>query len=234
MTETKTFGRRRALPDKRAEAFDKGASEGKGSHEGGVSALSSTAGWGGMDKMASAAGGDLFLKVEEKPTIIKILDASPFDNYVAHWLDEVEEGSKSIRCWADAGSCPLCAIGDKPKKFSACFNVISLEDPALPVLRVWEAGVKIARQLKEIALDDKKGPLDRADLYFSIKKVQKAKAVEYILERIRSRDLEEETGVKPLPDSKVAEFLADCHTDPVKETLDAETMEELVKLLLDD
>ncbi|KJK56219.1 hypothetical protein UK12_23830 [Saccharothrix sp. ST-888] len=186
-----------------------------------------------MDKLASQASGDLYLKISEDPTVIKVIDADPFDNYVAHWVEEIKEGSKSVRCWGN-DDCPLCGIGDKPKKFSACFNVVSCEDPDNPELRVWEAGVKIARQLKDIALDDRRGPLNRDDLYFTISKSQKAKAVEYHLERIRARDLEEETGVRPLSADEIAEFTADRRTEPVKELLDSGEMSQLVKMLLDD
>jgi hypothetical protein len=225
----KQFGRRRSLPDTKEAEFKKGASEGSAV----APAVTDTSGWGGMDKAAAGVGGDLYLKVEEKDTVIKILDSEPFDNYVSHWVDEVEDGSKSIRCWANA-DCPLCSIGDKPKKFAACFNVVSLADPKLPVLRVWEAGVKIARLLKEIALDEKKGPLNRADLYFSVKKVQKNKSVEYVLERIRARDLEEEYAMPPLSEEVILGFQVDAYKEPVKDTLDAADMGDIVKILLDD
>jgi hypothetical protein len=227
MSEPRTFGRRRNLPATPAPTTQNETPETPEENS------SDTGGWGTMDKLANQASGDLYLKVTEDPTVIKVLDANPFDNYVAHWIEEIKEGSKSVRCWGDS-DCPLCKIGDKPKKFSACFNVISFEDADNPELRVWEAGVKLARQLKDIALDDRRGPLNREDLYFTIAKTQKAKSVEYHLERIRARDLEEETGVKPLATNEVEQFLTDRRTEPVKELLDSTEMGSLVKTLLDD
>lgn len=231
MTETRQFGRRRTVPeaDTEAPAAPKAKAAKSSKPE---PPSSAAAGWGAMEQKAGQAGGDFYLKVTEQETVIKIMDEAPFDNYVAHWVDEIEEGSKSVRCWGDG--CPLCAIGDKAKKFSACFNVVSLSDPGNPALLVWEAGVKIARQLKEIAMDAKKGPLNREDLYFTIKKNQKAKAVEYVLERIRARDLEEEKGIEPLDEDTLAKFGPDLRDEPVKECLSADEMKDLVDLLLGD
>ncbi|MFI9271844.1 hypothetical protein ACIGXM_14155 [Kitasatospora sp. NPDC052896] len=226
MPEQRTFGRRRSLPAKTTSAP-------KESPKAEPGPASESSGWGAMDKLAGQAGGDLYLKVSEDPTVIKIIDADPFDNYVAHWVEEIREGSKSVRCWGTS-ECPLCGIGDKPKKFAACFNVISFEDPEVPELRVWEAGVKIARQLRDIALDERRGPLDRADLYFTIARTQKAKATEYHLERIRARDLAEETGIEPLDEDEITQFVAERRTEPVKELLDSAEMGDLVKTLLDD
>jgi hypothetical protein len=111
--------------------------------------------------------------------------------------------------------------------------VISLEDPNEPMLRLWECGVKIARQLKEIAMDEKRGPLDRADLYFSIRKTQKSqKNVEYHLERVRARDLADEFGVEPLTDAEINGFLAERYTEEIKPALSSEQMDELVQFII--
>lgn len=240
MAETRTYGRRRRSLPARSEAPAQQAQPAPSrvvtgrvvSTSSGPTAM---AGWDAMDKIASAAGGDLYLKVTEERTVIKILADGPFDVYASHWIDEIEDGSKSVRCWATP-DCPLCRIGDKAKRFSACFDVVSLEDPDHPALRVWEAGIKVARQLKDIATDNKRGPLDRADLYFTIRKEQKKKAVEYTLERVKDRDLEEEYGVAPLSQEALAEFVSQRHEfgDTVKETLDEEAMEEIVSLLMDE
>ncbi|MEU1816063.1 hypothetical protein ABZ543_12830 [Streptomyces roseifaciens] len=233
MTETRTYGRRRALPSSEPQP----AAEISGPVITGrvVATAQHTAmgGWDAMDKVAAASSSDLFLRVTEDPTVIKVLSDGPFDVYNNHWIDEIQDGSKSVRCWGTQ-DCPLCGIGDKPKKFSACFSVISLENPEDPVLRVWEAGIKVARQLKEIATDGKRGPLNRSDLYFSIRKTTKAKAVEYTLERIKDRDLDEEYGIVPLAPDILDGFFAERHTEPVKPVLDERDMREIVSLLLDE
>ncbi|MBD0734088.1 hypothetical protein [Streptomyces sp. CBMA29] len=249
------FGRRRSLPTSTAKpaapaptertralgrlAADARAPEGERAAavdrvRAATVATSATAGWDGFDKVAEEMSDFAnFLKVTEEPQVVKILDSEPVDVYVCHWIDEIEEGTKSFRCPGQA-NCPLCAIGDKARKFSACFNVITLEDPQDPVLRIWECGVKIARQLKDIATDDKRGPLDRPDLYFSIvKKAKTAKNVEYTLERIRARDLQEEFGITPLTDTEIARFLADRYTDEIKSALPEEELEKIASFIVD-
>lgn len=236
MTENRTFGRRRALPAKAEEAPAQAAPRvGRGSVAQAAPA-EALGGWDAMDKVASDAFADVFFRVPEEPCVIKVLDADPFDNYVCHWVDEISDGSKSVRCWGPGANCPLCGIGDKAKKFSACFSIISMEDEAAPALRVWEAGIKIAKQLRDIAQDPKKGPLDRPDLYFSIQKIAKpgAKNVEYRLERIRGRDLEEETGLRPLTKEVLELFAQERFTEPVKPALDRDEMSKIVALVMND
>lgn len=250
MPESRTYGRRRSLPARPAE--ESGSKQGRGDAaparrdtapreaiSGRVVATgagqTAMAGWDDVDKIASAASGDFYLKVTENRTVIKILSDGPFDVYASHWIDEIEDGSKSVRCWANS-ECPLCGIGDKAKRFSACFDVVSMEDPDAPAIKVWEAGIKIARQLKDIATDSKRGPLDRADLYFTIRKETKKKSVEYTLERVKERDLEEEYNVPPLTHEELVEFLSQRHEygTVVKEPLDQEAMDEVVHLLMED
>lgn len=241
MPETPTYGRRRrqlpAASETEKTGFEVGKREAVSGRvvSTGVGGQTQMAGWDAMEKTASASGSDMYLKVNEEATVIKILGDGPFDVYNSHWIDEIEDGSKSVRCWGTP-DCPLCQIGDKAKRFSACFDVISLEDPATPVLKVWEAGIKVARQLKDIATDSKRGPLNRGDLYFTIKKEQKKKSVEYTLERVKERDLYEEYDVAPLSEDALAAFLAEAHQwgDVVKDKLDEDAMAEVVDLVMED
>jgi hypothetical protein len=233
MTESRTFGRRRNLPATTADGADEPIS-GVVVATGG-DAASATAGWGATDRMIEQNSDFAqYLKITGEPTVIKVLDNAPYDNFVCHWIDEIQEGSKSIRCWGNA-DCPLCRFGDKPKKFSVCFNVITLEDPEHPALKIWEAGVKIARQLKDISLDKKRGPLNRSDLYFTIYKTQKTqKNTEYHLERIKDRDLQDEYGIDPLTDEQLERFFKERTVEPTKLALSAQEMREIVQLLMAD
>lgn len=234
---TRTIGRRRDLPATTGEPEQAKAAPISGVivKSGDQSVAPATAGWGAYDRVVEQNSDFAqYLKITADPIIIKVIDASPFDNFVCHWVDEITEGSKSIRCWGNS-ECPLCRFGDKPKKFSVCFNVVTLEDPENPALKIWESGVKIARTLKEISLDKKRGPLNRPDLYFSISKTQKStKQTEYHLERVRAEFLDEEYGVDPLPESVLAKFAADRVTEPVKQPLSAAAMREVVELLMAD
>lgn len=246
MTEPRTFGRRRTLPPsdaasasppppptrRRVEAPAPAAVVDDPQDVPEAPAVPVTAGWGGMEAVA-AAGSDFaqYLKVEERPTVFKILDDDgPFDSYMSHWVDEIEDGSKSVRCWGPDSGCPLCTVGDKAKKFSACFNVVSLSDPDHPALKIWEAGIRLARQLKEIHENARQGPLDRHNLYFAISKtVKTSKSVEYNLVRIRDDELDFE----PLTKTAVAEFAAERQTQPVKEILTADAMAAIVDLVFE-
>ncbi|MFJ4739049.1 hypothetical protein [Streptomyces sp. NPDC088775] len=241
MPETRTYGRRRRqLPATTSKTEQAGFEVGKREAVSGrvvstgAGGPTQMAGWEAMDKTAAASGSDMYLKVTEDATVIKICGDGPFDVFNSHWIEEIEDGSKSVRCWGTP-DCPLCVIGDKAKRFSACFDVISLEDPSTPALKVWEAGIKVARQLKDIATDTKRGPLNRADLYFTIKKEQKKKNVEYTLERVKERDLYEEHDIEPLSEVALEAFLTECHQwgDKVKETLDEDAMDEVVDLLME-
>lgn len=232
MTESRTFGRRRSLP---ATTDDADAPISGVVVATGGDAASATAGWGATERLIEANSDFAqYLKITGEPTVIKILDNAPYDNFVCHWIDEIQEGSKSVRCWGTS-DCPLCKFGDKPKKFSVCFNVVTLEDPDHPALKIWESGVKIARQLKDISLDPKRGPLNREDLYFTIYKTQKTqKNTEYHLERIKARDLQDEYFIDPLTDDQLERFFKDRTTEPTKLTLSAGEMRDIVQLLMTD
>lgn len=236
MTDTPVYGRRRTLPAAPAQSPEPPFGGRETAVEGRVvstpSQTPTASGWDEAERVAQASGGDVYLKITENKTVIKILAEGPFDAYNSHWIEEIEEGSKSVRCWGANTDCPLCAIGDKAKRYSACFSVVTLEDPEHPSLRVWEAGVKILRQLKEIAFDPKRGPLNRTDIYFTIRKVQKAKAVEYTLERVKERDLEEEYGVVPMTQETLRRFTDQMHTEPIKTLYNFEAMQEVADLLM--
>ncbi|MFE5853231.1 hypothetical protein ACFQ61_08415 [Streptomyces sp. NPDC056500] len=238
MSETRTYGRRRRQLPAEAATAEPASPSTREAITGRVVATGSDgstqmAGWDAVDKTAAASGADFYLKISEYPIIIKIVGDGPFDVYNSHWIEEIEEGSKSVRCVGPAQACALCNIGDKAKRFSACFDVISLEDSATPAMKVWEVGIKLARQLKDIAMDSKRGPLNRPDTYFAIKKEQKKKNTEYTLERVKERDLYEEYDIEPLTPDVLAGFRAEAHQfgDQVKEVLGAEEMSEVVDLL---
>ncbi|MFE6745924.1 hypothetical protein ACFVGM_08745 [Kitasatospora purpeofusca] len=230
----RTIGRRRDLPVPAAPEAPTPIS-GVVVRHGDQETQRSTGGWGEYDRVIESASTLAnYLKIGTKPFIIKVIDAEPFDSFVCHWIDEITNGSKSVRCWRTP-ECPLCRIGDKPNKFSACFNVISLEDPGNPALKIWEAGVRVARTLKGIGQDERRGPLDRPDLYFSVSKTETAgKSTEYVLERVKDRDLEDEYRISPLTVAQLAAFAADRVTEPIKAIYTEAAMNEVVDLLMAD
>lgn len=222
----RTFGRSRALP----AGDDKAAP------------VSSSRGWGGYQQAAATMGdANLYLKVDAEKKIILILDAAPFDFYKSHWVEQIPEGSKSVICWDslldDNGEptmperCLLCAAGDKPAKISAFFNVISLENPAIPALKIWEMGKQAADQLAEYSEQPKTSPINKDGLYFEVSKATAGKRIEYRVKDVKGRDLDEDYGIQPLPEDAIQALAKNLRTDRLKEPLDAKAMKAIVDLL---
>lgn len=222
-TPTRAFSRSRALPTDPPSAANKAT------------------GWGGYQKAASQLGdANLYLKVDAEKKIIIILDAEPFDFFTCHWVDGITEGSKSVTCWdslLDGNDnptmppCPLCRAGDKPSSVSAFFNVISLENPEVPTLKVWETGKQSADQLSEYSQQPKTSPLNKAGLYFEVSKATAGKRVQYRVNDVKGRDLSEDYGIEPLADEVIAELGKNRKTGRLKEPLDEKAMKAVLDLI---
>jgi hypothetical protein len=225
-TATRSFGRTRTL--KSPDAAPAAAPAAKG--------------WGAYQKAASTLGdANLYLKVDGEKKIIVILDDAPFDFYKSHWVEQIPEGSKSVTCWDSlldendeplmSERCALCAAGDKPAKISAFFNVISLENPSLPALKVWEMGKQAADQLAEYSEQPKTSPINKAGLYFEVSKATAGKRIEYRVKDVKGRDLEEDYGIPPLPQEVIEEMAVGKKTERLKEPLNEKQMLEVADLL---
>jgi len=222
---SKTFNRSRAVPANNSDSPAKGSSRG----------------WGAYHKAASQLGdAGSYLKVDEERRIILILDEAPFDTFNCHWVESITDGSKSVACWdslVDENEeqtmppCPLCRAGDKTTKISVFFNVISLENPAVPTLKIWEMGSQAAKQLADYADVPKTSPLNKEGLYFEVSKAKSGKRVEYRVKDVKARDLEEDYGIAPLSADVIADLAKNKKTGRVKEPLDEKQMREVLDLL---
>lgn len=198
-------------------------------------------GWGGYHKTASQLGdANVYLKVDEEKKIIIILDEAPFDFYNCHWVDQITEGSKSVTCWDSLlddndeptmPPCPLCAAGDKPSKVSAFFNVISLENPAIPSLKVWEMGKQAADQLADYSEDPKTSPINKDGLYFEVSKVKSGKRIEFRVKSVKARDLEEDYGIQPLSEETISDLAKNRKSERLKDPMDEKQMRDVLSLL---
>jgi hypothetical protein len=182
--------------------------------------VASTAGrgWGGYDKVKDSGGGDFAKtwRVPEKQTLIKFLEPEPFSTYAEHWLDGMGKGKKkSFVCLGD--DCPLCDdLGDRPRGY-AMFNILDLTDPDNPTVEAWKVGRQVANIVKEYADDSKTSPLDRVDLYWSVKRTEnksgKGTTYNTILNPVKARDLEEDWDVEPFSEKELADFESELHEE---------------------
>jgi hypothetical protein len=141
---------------------------------------------------------------EDQEEIIKILDEEPFSNYAEHWLDE-KKGKKSYVCIGE--DCPLCNIGDKPRVYSM-FNVLDLRDGEEPTVFPWKVSQTVTDVLEGYAKSERTSPINREDLYFSIRKTGGGKKgrVQTNLNPVKARDLEEDWGIVPFSGKELDAF----------------------------
>lgn len=163
-------------------------------------------GWGGFKNKREETSD--FVKnyslPEVQEEIIKILDAEPFSVYAEHWLDD-KKGKKSYVCIGD--DCPLCAIGDKPRVYTM-FNVLDLREGAEPKVYPWKVSQTVTDVLEGYAKSDRTSPIDREDLYFSIRKTgggQKGKVQTHVTP-VKARDLKEDWDIEPFSGAELDEF----------------------------
>jgi hypothetical protein len=90
-------------------------------------------------------------KPTEAVSYIKFLEEEPYAVYKRHWLKRIVGGRQQTRAYTCLDSvhdeCPLCRqLGDKPQNVSA-FNIALLSDDGVPVLKSWDVGARIFKQL---------------------------------------------------------------------------------------
>lgn len=199
-------------------------------------------GWGGVKAVAASIGsGDMFFKIEEQKKVMAFVNEDPFDWHACHWLDWITEGSKSVICWDSLrdddnnptmpDACPLCLAGDKPKKLSVFFNVVSLEDPETPILKVLEVGKMVSDMIEDYSEDSKTSPLNKAGLFFEVSKTGDQKKPTYKIIPVKARDFEEDYRFPPPTAEALAAAIKDQKFEPVKEPLSAEKMRDLADKL---
>lgn len=135
------------------------------------------------------------LRLNEDTVLVKFLQDGPFDVFGQHWVER--EGKKSFVCLRSPRideECPLCDIaGDTPRnKF--LFNVAVLSDGE-PNTQILTAPPTLARQLRAISDDDKRGPLNK--FYWAISRQGTGVQTQYILDRVRGSELAEEWELDP-------------------------------------
>jgi hypothetical protein len=185
-------------------------------------------GWSAADDtMASTSSFAQTLKPEEKAIVIKFLDDEPYVNYRRHWIERTlanrERQLRSYTCLKSfKRECPLCDAGDKAQAVSA-FNVALVGDDGVVSIKSWDVGPKIYNILKGYANDPKIAPLTRG--YFMVSRSGKKGSVNYNVQSIRERALEEDYDI-PVPSKE--DFAAlEKYTQDIVEVPNRKTLDEI-------
>lgn len=179
--------------------------------------------------IAESSGFATPLKFTSDPLIVKFLDEVPFDSFRTHWLDDAK-GRKKFRCLKN--DCPLCdPFGDEANGSSIHFNVVSFEDPDVPVFAYVEAGARLSRGLDGIAEDDRYDGLADPKLYVAISVTGPKKTPEYHCEPVKSRDLYDDWDIDALTGEDYEKFERKKYTGPVEPLPTRRELQDLVKEL---
>lgn len=133
------------------------------------------------------------LRLNEEAVLVKFLQDGPFDVFGQHWIER--EGKKSFVCLRSPRideECPLCDIaGDTPRnKFT--FNVALIENGE-PTVQILTAPPTLARQLKAISDDERRGPLHKH--FWAISRQGTGTQTQYILDRVVAAELQDDWNV---------------------------------------
>jgi hypothetical protein len=188
-------------------------------------------GWGSYEKTKQASSGfpDNF-KASNESVIVKFLDEEPFLVFLQHWIER--SGKKSFTCLES--KCPLCDdAGDKPSQ-QVSFNVIDFTDPDDPQIKVWQVGPMVADILKNFSKDKKTAPINRDDLYFSVRKETKNRKTNYYITPIKERDLLDDWDIEPLSEEDLEEFDAKAYDEDILQVTRRTELKGIVREILND
>jgi hypothetical protein len=169
------------------------------------------------------------LKVTDKAVLVKFLEPDNFDTYRTHWVEGLPKGVKnSYTCYAKGD--PMCDEGI-PTRLLTLFNVINMDDGELYYI---EAGPNLADAIADYCEDeegdcDPEGPIDREDMYFSIKRKKKSNNFyEFTVKPVRERDLDD-WQTEPLSDEEIDQAMGNLFTgEDVIQYTDIEAMEKIM------
>ncbi|MFE9525209.1 hypothetical protein [Streptomyces sp. NPDC006631] len=188
-------------------------------------------GWGSYEKTKSATSGfPENFKVTNESVVVKILDAEPFLVFLQHWIER--KGKRSWTCLEN--KCPLCDdAGDKPSQ-QVCFNVVDFTDPNDPQVKIWQFGPMVADILKNYSKDKKTAPINRDDLYFSVRKESKNNKTNYYITPVKERDLDDDWDIEPLDDDDLEEFEGKAYDEDVLQVNSRSELKQIAREILND
>lgn len=147
-------------------------------------------GWDAFDaanKKKESGDYPVDFRFTDQEQIIKFLDDTPFAVYEQHWVER-SEGRRSFVCHGDG--CSLCDIaGDRPRQ-KVAFNILALNESNEPTVQILTAPVTLARQIRTVHEDPRKGPLGKH--FWSVARIGTGRETQYTLQRVRAAELAEE------------------------------------------
>lgn len=158
--------------------------------------------------------------VPTEPQLIKFVPgiAVPTVIYAEHWCGApsgwITEGKRSFVCLGSTGTCPLCDIGDSPRKWEV-YNVLDLRNPEQPLLRILKAAKALSATLMTLDRIPRSNPaeygtLAREDMYWQIWRINNLPGDKAIakteLSPVKARDLYEDWGFESFTTEELAEW----------------------------
>jgi hypothetical protein len=188
-------------------------------------------GWGSYEKTKSATSSfPENFKVTGESVVVKILDDEPFLVFLQHWIER--KGKRSWTCLENR--CPLCDdAGDKPSQ-QVCFNVVDFTDPDDPQVKIWQFGPMVADILKNYSKDKKTSPINRDDLYFSVRKESKNNKTNYYITPVKERDLLDDWDIDPLEEEDLEEFDGKAYDEDVLQVNTRSELKQVAREILND
>jgi hypothetical protein len=176
------------------------------------------------------------LIIRDKPVLVKFLEPAMFTTFREHWLNELPKGVKKSHTCYKAGD-PFCDEGISTR-LKTLFNVVDMADGEVKYL---EAGPALADAIADFIWDeedpednDPDGPLDREDVYFSIKRKKKANDLyDFTVKPVDERDLDR-YNTEPLTGEELDDALDNLFDDSVIQYTSIEDMEKLIDSLDDE
>lgn len=144
-------------------------------------------------------------KLTDEEVLVKFLEDEPFAAYGEHGLfQELRDGQRVWPCLAPEEDCPICDTGHAARAV-ALWNIVVIPEEGKPQIKVLKAGPKLEKLIeKKAAL--KTGPMSKE--YYSLSQTagKNDGPVEYTVEVVRERDLEEDWKEKPFTDDELEAF----------------------------
>jgi hypothetical protein len=163
------------------------------------------------------------LTVKDDEVLVHFLEPDPFAVIFQHWVSQ-----RPYTCLEE--NCPLCAAG-VPTRFVAMFNTFDMKTGK--VLH-WSAGPNAVQAVQDQADSERYSPINRADLYFAIKRTKKSNGFyEFSLTPVKARDLDEDWGCPALTDEEIEKAAAEMHGDDAVPHTSRSELQEIADKLED-
>lgn len=103
---------------------------------------------------------DTFLRLEKGSNVVRIV-SSPYQYIVHRYKKEGDPGfGQKVMCSAVHGSCPLCALGDKPKRRW----LLGVVDRKTGAYKIMDIGILVFKAIQELTRSDDWGEPVKYDL----------------------------------------------------------------------